>query len=108
MPPSEYICIISHSSWQVPTRFASWNRCHARARSVGLKLDQEPDSLQLITLYAIANQCPLEGGEAVYQARAMIQKANYDDEALCRAASQNSFESSRVDTPSYFSIFPMK
>ena len=35
------------------------------------------------TLTAIANQCPLEGGDAVYQARAMLEPELYADAETC-------------------------
>lgn len=42
---------------------------------------------QASTLFAIANQCPLTGGNAVYRARAMYalidDEQDYDDPALC-------------------------
>ncbi len=59
---------------------------------------------QLVTLEAIANQCPLAGGEAVYQARALVQGGYYDDEALCAAANQNSEMVEEIAAD--FSIFP--
>ena len=47
----------------------------------------EPDSNQAATLLYIANQCPFAGGEAVYQARALLGEGYaYDDSTLCAPA----------------------
>ncbi|MFT4664064.1 MAG: hypothetical protein ACI8YQ_002263 [Polaribacter sp.] len=70
-----------------------------------LAIGLEPDSVQLVDLEAIANQCPLAGGEAVYHARALVQGGYYDDEALCAAANQNS-EMEKEEQAVTFSIFP--
>ena len=44
----------------------------------------EPDSNQAATLLYIAYQCPFAGGEAVYQARALLGEGYaYDDSTLC-------------------------
>ncbi len=52
----------------------------------------ETDSLgpaERDTLLAIAYQCPLRGGEAVYQARALLSDTlQYDDAALCQSTQQ--------------------
>jgi hypothetical protein len=48
-----------------------------------------PDSLQRVTLLAIAVQCPYEGGDAVYQARALLgDGAVYDDSTACDTTGQ--------------------
>jgi hypothetical protein len=42
---------------------------------------------QVAVLTPIANTCPLEGGFAVYEARALLgDQANYDDDLLCQPA----------------------
>jgi hypothetical protein len=49
----------------------------------------EPDSTQRETLLAIAVQCPYEGGDAVYQARALLgDGAVYDDSTACDTSGQ--------------------
>ena len=49
----------------------------------------EPDSTQRETLLAIAVQCPYEGGDAVYQARALLgDGAVYDDSTACDTTGQ--------------------
>ncbi len=46
------------------------------------------DSLDTYQLYAIASQCPLEGGDAVYQARAqyrlVVPLASFSDATVCK------------------------
>ncbi len=66
----------------------------------------EPDSSQTVTLENIAGQCPYSGGEAVYQARALLGTANtYDDKTICwpPAPIQRRFsDSDELE----FSVFP--
>ena len=60
----------------------SINRIHLEMLISG---NPEPDSLQRATLTAIAWQCPLSGGDAVYEARAMLAMPDWiDDPAICR------------------------
>ena len=52
------------------------------------KYESNPDSTDLIGLNAIANQCPLLGGHAVYRARALLtvftgQQVDYQDSLTC-------------------------
>ena len=68
-------------------------------------IDSLPDSLQILTLQAIANQCPLEGGTAVYRARALLQSNNYDDAMLCANANTND-AGKQVGLESSFSLYP--
>jgi hypothetical protein len=47
----------------------------------------------LATLEAIAETCPLEGGDAVYEARALVAHltgASYDDTDLCAVSAERS------------------
>lgn len=48
----------------------------------------------ILTIQSIANQCPLEGGDAVYEARSIISYSNptmnYDDNNKCTVSSQRS------------------
>jgi Secretion system C-terminal sorting domain len=48
-------------------------------------------SSQINQLQAIANQCPMEGGDAVYEARSILRKASpnstYNDGIICGGAS---------------------
>jgi len=68
-------------------------------------VDSLPDSLQTLALQVIANQCPLEGGTAVYRARALLQSNNYDDAVLCANANPNDAKK-HVDLESSFSLYP--
>jgi hypothetical protein len=47
------------------------------------------DSLETVQLEAIASQCPLSGGDAVFEARALLNKGVYDDAALCNGGGQS-------------------
>jgi hypothetical protein len=47
----------------------------------------EPSPAQVAVLTPIANTCALEGGHAVYEARALLgDQATYDDDLLCQPA----------------------
>jgi hypothetical protein len=55
--------------------------------------DDAPSSTNLTTLSAIAAQCPIEGGDAVYEARAVVERftgETFDDAVLCVSASRPS------------------
>jgi len=68
-------------------------------------IEVQPDSLQMLALEAIADQCPLEGGTPVYRARALVQGSGYDDYALCDRV--NNREDLKKDTAiNSFSLFP--
>ena len=69
--------------------------------------DQEgPDSVQVSTLLSIAYQCPYAGGEAVYQARAMLSEdLVYYDSTLCNAGSQQLIRQNS-ETPPSFIAYP--
>jgi hypothetical protein len=56
------------------------------------------DSLETVQLEAIASQCPLSGGDAVFEARALLNKGVYDDAALCNGGGQSS-SSKKLDKP---------
>jgi hypothetical protein len=64
------------------------------------------DSTQTTLIQPIANQCPLEGGEAVFQARALLNDGEvYDNIALCDAAQNRSLI--QEDKPqASFRIYP--
>ena len=57
-------------------------------------------------LMAIANQCPHAGGEAVYQARALLNDGMvYDDQTLCQPGMQLKKPAESSATP-FFSVYP--
>jgi hypothetical protein len=69
------------------------------------------DSLNQARLFAIADQCPLEGGDGVYRARSLYALidpgAAYDDEQLCRSAERpvaSANEPGIIEPP--FNLFP--
>ncbi len=71
------------------------------------------DSSQIATLYSIALQCPYNGGEAVFDARAMLKLINdttdYDDSILCATedlAVAKRRAPTSVDTNYSFNLFP--
>jgi len=67
-------------------------------------IDVQPDSLQMLALEAIADQCPLEGGTPVYRARALVQGSGYDDYALCdRVIRVDKKKDSAIES---FNLFP--
>jgi len=48
--------------------------------------DEAPSSTNLDILAAIAEQCPIEGGDAVYEARAIVERLTgetYNDAEIC-------------------------
>jgi hypothetical protein len=66
---------------------------------------------EIATLTAIANQCPLSGGEAVLRARALLRIAkpgpfHYDDAALCGAAPVQTRSDNAIQTEGKVTIFP--
>ncbi len=69
------------------------------------------DSLHIVDLQNIANQCPLIGGSAVFKARSLLSLEGdttiYDNEALCAAAQQlvSGLSESEGFTQT-FSLFP--
>jgi len=66
----------------------------------------EPDSLQKVYLEQIANQCPFAGGEAVYQARALLSDTvAYDDEVLCDTSSQRLLKP-EIQPPLAYRLYP--
>jgi hypothetical protein len=59
-------------------------------------LPSQLTEIQLAELQIIAEQCPLEGGDAVYQARAVLQAhsrrpLSFDDEALCQQSQERNW-----------------
>jgi hypothetical protein len=61
---------------------------------------------QVSTLSSIADQCPYKGGDAVFQARALLgDGAPYDDDALCDTSSR-SFILPREEKPLGFLVSP--
>ncbi|MBX2890139.1 MAG: hypothetical protein KF734_04380 [Saprospiraceae bacterium] len=59
----------------------------------GLLLNDSLQTGDLATLEAIAETCPLEGGDAVYEARAIVAHitgASYDDTDLCAVSAERS------------------
>ncbi|MFN4254401.1 MAG: T9SS type A sorting domain-containing protein [Saprospiraceae bacterium] len=55
-------------------------------------LEEEITTGQLDTLTDIANQCPLLGGDAVYEARSVVSYltgVSFDDDSLCQQAAAN-------------------
>ena len=73
----------------------------------------KPDTTDLNALQAIADQCPLEGGNAVYKARALLTLLTevfpvYDDESGCLANQAFSIpETQRPElAPTDWSIYP--
>lgn len=65
---------------------------------------------QASELYDIANQCPLAGGEAVYQARAMYslidEDAYYLDKELCILPGNNWRKSETKNIEKVFELYP--
>ena len=58
------------------------------------------------SLLSIAYQCPYAGGEAVYQARAMLSEdLVYDDSILCNGGSQQLIRQNS-ETPPSFTAYP--
>ena len=68
-------------------------------------IDILPDSIQLLALEAIANQCPLEGGIAVYRARALVQGTGYDDVTLCDRGGGRNEKQGEVQSK-LFALYP--
>jgi hypothetical protein len=68
------------------------------------------DATQLANLTAIAEQCPLEGGNAVFRARGMVAVKNgiieYDDESSCYGTGERSMGKTNEILATGFSIFP--
>ena len=59
------------------------------------------------TLAEIANQCPLEGGDAVYRARAILgHSRSYDDVALCQPKTEATNQPLIVEQYSKFHVAP--
>lgn len=62
------------------------------------------------TLLGIATQCPLSGGDAVFQARALLAGEKglprWDDVAACPDSRDRSFAEKRADDASGISVFP--
>ncbi len=55
--------------------------------------DDAPSSTNLTVLSAIAAQCPIEGGDAVYEARAVVERftgETFDDAVLCASGARPS------------------
>ena len=60
--------------------------------------DETPDSTNLALLSAIAELCPIEGGDAVYEARAIVERLTgetYDDAVICAVEERPSNETAR-------------
>ena len=63
------------------------------------------DEAETALLSSIANTCPFSGGEAVYQARALLgEKIFYDDDVLCQPASP--LIKQKEDLPFDFTLYP--
>lgn len=61
------------------------------------------------TMEAIAAQCPLEGGDAVYEARAIVgyfTGLQYDDEVACNVQQRESFAENAQITPDFIKVYP--
>ena len=67
-------------------------------------------SSELTTLSAIAAQCPLSGGDAVYEARAVVVHytgVEYNDRQLCAGTgSRENDQVSSTENKNYINIFP--
>lgn len=65
---------------------------------------------EIATLQTVANQCPLAGGDAVYEARALVQHftgIQYDDTQLCQNAhDRRNPEQSNSSEASNFVVYP--
>jgi hypothetical protein len=65
---------------------------------------------EIATLQTVANQCPLAGGDAVYEARALVQHftgIQYDDTQLCQNAhDRRNLEQSNSSEASNFVVYP--
>ena len=63
----------------------------------------------LATLTGIAEQCPLEGGDAVYEARAIVAYltgVSFDDNELCYLAEERRQEKETLSQPSSILLYP--
>lgn len=71
--------------------------------------DQITDA-EIATLQTVANQCPLAGGDAVYEARALVQHftgIQYDDTQLCQNANdRHNPEQALSSEASNFLVYP--
>ncbi|MBK9336470.1 MAG: hypothetical protein IPM98_07720 [Lewinellaceae bacterium] len=78
----------------------------------GLLLNDSLQTGDLATLEAIAGMCPLEGGDAVYEARAIVVHttgASYDDTDLCAVSAERSrAESTKPRTQMLSSCIPTR
>jgi hypothetical protein len=75
--------------------------------------DDAPSTTNLTVLSAIATQCPIEGGDAVYEARAVVERftgETFDDAVLCTSESRPSNgrenESGKQQISSHITLFP--
>lgn len=63
----------------------------------------------LATLESIAEQCPLEGGDAVYEARAFIRQmtgTEYDDLDLCNSSSRPAARQDKQTAARIWELYP--
>ena len=82
----------------------TYNRIYLE-QTIGSQTDMTPE--QKADLQAVALQCPYAGGEAVYQARALLDDgAFYDDFNLCAKPGGQAFKKLTVDVPFVFSVSP--
>jgi len=70
---------------------------HGQVNNILLNLlandESQPSAANLTVLTAIAGQCPISGGDAVYEARAIVERftgETFDDAVLCASGSRPS------------------
>ena len=76
----------------------------------GLLLNDSLQTGDLATLESIAEMCPLEGGDAVYEARAIVAHltgASFDDADLCTVSLERTHaEKQEADTAGKIVLYP--
>jgi len=87
------------------TASAQWEHNQRNYNRVLLSMivngQEEPDTNQLATLESIAYQCPFAGGEAVFQARALLGEGYaFNDSTLC-VEIQPLIKDNRVEEPMF-------
>ncbi len=93
-----------------------WQNNHQIVNDIGLQLVATPDNWNtsmIASLEDIARQCPEAGGDAVYEARAMlswVMDIEYDDETVCYEAEAQERQGEKIEfntkTRQKIEIFP--
>jgi hypothetical protein len=91
---------------------ASWELNYQFALDYYLRLlkGETPDSAAVQDLYALANTCPLTGGDGVYLARSLYAdqdpEATFDDDLLCASVDERQPQIENTLSPSAVSMYP--